>query len=79
MNAQLQCMLKLSGQTLFHLYPYMHSVVCTPRLCFGGRTHSPGGEGGVGGVNILEALAYLHLADNLLGRHMLGIVERLLL
>ncbi len=29
--------------------------VCTPRLCCGGRTDSPGGEGDGGGrVNILE-------------------------
>jgi hypothetical protein len=27
---------------------------CVPRLCCGGRTHSPGGEGVGGGVNILE-------------------------
>jgi hypothetical protein len=49
---KLQCTLKLSGQTLFHLYPYMYSVVsmCTPRLCCGGRTHSPGGEGGGGSI-----------------------------
>jgi hypothetical protein len=32
--------------------------VCPPRLCFGGRTHSPGGEGGGGGVNILEDEKY---------------------
>jgi hypothetical protein len=24
--------------------------VCTPRLCCGGRTHSPGGEGGGGSI-----------------------------
>ena len=38
--------------------------LCTPRLCCGGRTHSPGGEGGWG-VNILEdarhsSVLYLH-------------------
>ncbi len=31
------------------------SMLCIPpRLCCGGRTHSPGGEGDGGGVNILE-------------------------
>jgi hypothetical protein len=34
--------------------PLSARLVCTPRLCCGGRTDSPGGEGDGGGVNILE-------------------------
>ncbi len=49
---KLQCTLKLSGQTLFHLYPYMYSVVCTPRLApafVAGVGHTRRVERGVGG------------------------------
>ena len=30
--------------------PLSERRVCTPRLCCGGRTHSPGGEGGGGSI-----------------------------
>jgi hypothetical protein len=45
-----------SSKILTHQAPIPLSArrVCIPRLCCGGRTDSPGGEGDGGGVNILE-------------------------
>jgi hypothetical protein len=36
-----------------NIYPPLRPASVYPRLCWEGRTHSPGGEGGWG-VNILE-------------------------